>query len=132
MSSYGTLYMREIRKTQEYKDQYKIWWDSYIKTPSGWATRTVNRLKSKAKKKKIEFDLVKEDLSPPEFCPVLGIKLILDKNEGNDFNPSVDRIDNTKGYIKNNVRVISGRANRIKSDASADELIKILNYMESQ
>ena len=38
---------------------------------------------------------------------------------------SIDRIDSTKGYEKGNVWVISGRANRIKNDATPEELMRI-------
>ena len=36
--------------------------------------------------------------------------------------PSVDRIDPKKGYTPDNIRVISWRANSLKSDASLKEL----------
>jgi hypothetical protein len=36
--------------------------------------------------------------------------------------PSIDRIDPARGYIKENIWVISHRANQIKSDASHEEL----------
>lgn len=44
----------------------------------------------------------------------------------------LDRLVPSKGYIKGNVRWISSRAKRLKSDASIDELKKILKYMEEQ
>lgn len=44
----------------------------------------------------------------------------------------LDRLVPSKGYVKGNVRWISRRANRIKSDATIDELKKILKYMEEQ
>jgi hypothetical protein len=45
-----------------------------------------------------------------------------------DKKPTLDRINNDEGYIRGNVAIISFRANRIKSDASADELQAIANY----
>jgi hypothetical protein len=45
--------------------------------------------------------------------------------------PTLDRIDSTKGYIKENIQVISFKANRLKNNATVDELKSILKYMES-
>lgn len=91
-------------------------------------------LKKRAKLKGFEFNLELSDIPEiPEFCPVLGIPII--PNDGahcpTDNSPSVDRIDSTKGYIKGNVHIISNRANRIKSDATIDELRMVLNDYEN-
>lgn len=43
---------------------------------------------------------------------------------------TVDRIDPAKGYTKDNVRIISWRANRLKSNATISELEAILCYMK--
>jgi len=67
----------------------------------------------------------------PEFCPILGIKLEPGTGVQKDCNPSLDRIDNTKGYTKDNICVISLKANRLKNSASLDEIIKIKNYLEN-
>jgi hypothetical protein len=40
------------------------------------------------------------------------------------YSPSLDRIDNNKGYIKGNVEVISWKANIMKSNASPEELVE--------
>ena len=40
----------------------------------------------------------------------------------------MDRRDNSIGYTPENVVVVSWRANRIKSDASAAELQKLANF----
>ena len=90
-------------------------------------------LKKRAKQKGFDFDLTLDDIPQiPSVCPVLGIPIII--NEGNhwptDNSPSVDRIDSTKGYIKGNIRIISNRANRIKADATIDELRKVLEDYE--
>lgn len=70
----------------------------------------------------------------PDICPILGIVLNYDGNEysgwvRDDLSPSIDRIDSNKGYIKDNIQVISWRANRIKNDSTPEELLKIANYM---
>lgn len=75
--------------------------------------------KQRAKKKELEFNITLEDIVIPEYCPLLNIKLEkqFDKPRG-DTSPSLDRIDNTKGYIKGNVWVISNKANIIKNSSS--------------
>jgi hypothetical protein len=45
---------------------------------------------------------------------------------------SLDRIDSDKGYVKGNVQVISYRANMLKSNASIEELEKVLNWMKGE
>ena len=44
--------------------------------------------------------------------------------------PSIDRIDNTRGYVKDNIIIVSRRANILKKDATINELIKLANYYE--
>lgn len=79
-------------------------------------------IKSKAKRKGIEFNLTLEDIIFPEICPLLEIKLQMNKGHMEDNSYSLDRIDNTKGYIKGNVWVISNKANKIKNDATLEDL----------
>lgn len=88
----------------------------------------LSRIKSRAKRKGLDFNLETSDLIAPEYCPILGIKLCNSKH--NDNWPAVDRVDNSKGYTKGNIKIISYRANRIKSDATIEELKAIVNYME--
>lgn len=44
--------------------------------------------------------------------------------------PSLDRFIPANGYVIGNIRVISFRANRIKSDATLEEMRRVLSYME--
>jgi hypothetical protein len=60
----------------------------------------------------------------PTHCPLLGT-LLDTYSESVDVHPSIDRINPALGYVPGNVWIISHRANRIKSDASFEELIKI-------
>lgn len=84
--------------------------------------------KERSKKYKRYFDLTEEDIVIPKECPILGIPLM--KNEGNlqDSSPSIDRIDNTLGYTRDNIVVVSMKANRLKSDATVEELMKVAEF----
>lgn len=89
----------------------------------------LHRARSRAKLNGIPFEITKDDLEIPTHCPVLGIELNYysrQKNQPN--NASLDRIDNTKGYIRGNVIVISMRANQIKRDATIEELRLIFEF----
>jgi len=84
--------------------------------------------KYRARTRILKFNISLEDITIPEICPVLGIKIEQSKVSGEACpnSPSLDRIDSTKGYVKGNVRVISHRANALKSDATVEELQAIL------
>jgi hypothetical protein len=76
-----------------------------------------------AKKKSLPFNLDLSDIKIPERCPLLDIKLYKNGNFSNrDTSPSLDRIEPDIGYVKGNIRVVSYRANRIKNDATPEEL----------
>jgi hypothetical protein len=99
----------------------QIWEDKNL------LTKMVYRIKHRAKKLGIEFDIEPGDLEVPEVCPVLGIPIMFNRGKGySPTSPSVDRINPNKGYIKSNVRVISARANLLKSNATVEELTKVL------
>ena len=84
-----------------------------------------------AKRRGIYFDLKYTDFELPEYCPILGIKI--EYGAGSDGNApnhaSLDRIDNTKGYIPGNVMIVSRLANAMKNEASFEQLQSfITNY----
>jgi hypothetical protein len=85
--------------------------------------------KARAKKFAVEFTISESDIVIPENCPVLGIPLDWRNRE---YAASVDRIDISQGYVPGNVCVISGRANRLKSNATVNEIEAILNYMKKE
>lgn len=84
--------------------------------------------KRRAIKKQLPFDIdedyIKSIWQLDNICPITNIKYWEDNNNFNS--PSIDRIDNNKGYTKDNVRIISVKANFIKSNYSLDELEKII------
>ena len=86
--------------------------------------------KLRAKKKGLEFDITIDDITIPKLCPILGITLIKDGIKQNDNSPSIDRINNLKGYTKDNIQVISWKANNIKGIGSLEDHIKLVDYMQ--
>jgi hypothetical protein len=107
---------REYTKTQTGKEKHKAGRQRRAKTAYGmW-----RRLKDSAGGRGLEFNISIDDILIPVVCPLLGITL---EFNGSRYNtPSLDRIDNTKGYIKGNVWVISDLANRMKQNASIEDL----------
>jgi hypothetical protein len=84
------------------------------------------RVKSRAKHRGILFNIELSDIIIPEFCPVLGIKIICSGEKPRPNSPSIDRIIPSLGYVRGNIRIISNRANTLKSDATVEEMELIL------
>jgi hypothetical protein len=72
----------------------------------------------------IEFSITVEDIVIPKFCPYLNVPF---DNTTKDFAYSLDRIDSSKGYTKDNIRVISVLANIMKNKATEEQLIAFAN-----
>lgn len=90
--------------------------------------------KRRADQRGLEFDLTLDYLRSlvTWYCPALGIQLDWSlKGSGNTSpcSPSLDRIDSSKGYTKSNTVIISRRANTIKNDANAKELLLIGEWL---
>lgn len=101
----------------------------------------IRNSKYMAKRRNIPFNLKYTDFELPEFCPILGIKL--EYGSGNNGNApqhaTLDRIDNSKGYIPGNVMIISRLANAMKNSATFEQLTKfiesyslLINYINNQ
>lgn len=71
------------------------------------------------------------DLVWPTHCPILGIELDYFNDFRAENSPSFDQVIPDKGYVKGNVQIISYRANRIKNDGSAEEHMKIAEWLNS-
>lgn len=89
------------------------------------------RAKQRSKKYNKDFDLEFGDITIPENCPVLGVPIECHKGSsgGKPNSPALDRIDNSKGYTKDNIQIISHRANVMKADASKEELIAFAQWV---
>lgn len=92
-----------------------------IKNPLG---EILKDAKQHAKKNKREFDIDIEFLNKifneqQEKCVLTGIKF-------DDENlPSLDRIDSSKGYTKENIQLVLIRINKMKSDLKQNDFIDL-------
>jgi hypothetical protein len=87
--------------------------------------------RSNAKRAGVEFSIPFSELVFPTHCPVLGIELDYVSEGRKENSVSFDRIDPTKGYVSNNVVVVSLRANRIKNDGTPEEHQKIADFYKN-
>lgn len=104
------------RKEQRFKNNCNWIENNYEK-------KMLQQSKKNALYKNLEFNLELADIVIPETCPYLDVKLTKTQGIGRvDTNASLDRIDSNRGYTKDNIEVISFKANLIKRDASITEL----------
>ena len=101
--------------------------------------RMLSNAKKRAKNPKSpkQFNITAEDVlrvwPQDNRCPVLGYVL----NQGNtkfsfDTSPALDRIDSNKGYTPDNIIVMSNKANTLKSNATWQELKRIVDYINGK
>ena len=82
----------------------------------------VCRAQKRALKYGYDFDLEDSDIIIPEKCPILEVPFVLGSKGNYEYTPTIDRVDNNKGYTKDNIQVISKKANSMKNSASLEEL----------
>lgn len=98
----------------------------YRRTSEGIRKNLLVRAKIRGKRFGVEATITLNDIVLPEVCPILGIPLAVGVS---GHAPSLDRIDNTKGYVPGNVQVISEKANRMKNDASPTDLLLFAKWV---
>ena len=89
----------------------------------------LTKAKKRAKANNLPFNLTKDDIDVPEFCPALGIILKVNDGKLGDCSPTLDRLIPELGYVVGNICVISAKANRIKNNSSFEEMRKIAAWM---
>lgn len=92
--------------------------------------RLLYSVRNRAKKNNVECTITEEDIVVPEICPILLIKMYrVPGQRQHGPSPSLDRIDNSKGYVLGNVRVISYRANTLKNNMSFQQIERLYHYV---
>ena len=98
-----------------------------------WVHNNLVAVKGRAKRNGLDFDLDVDFLRSivTTHCPIFGVELIYGLKKDVDFTDrgkgaSLDRKDSARGYTKDNVWIISYRANSIKQDATIAELEQVV------
>lgn len=143
--------MKKYRQSQKFKDWQKVYRKKRREDPEyvaklkeskkqsfrrNYIHNLWKRTKDRAARKNLEFNLLESDIIIPEICPLLKIPLFIGTQNEYENSPTIDRIDNTKGYIKENCKIISMKANTMKNNATYDELKiffdNIFDYMQNK
>jgi len=119
----------EVRKKQK---------ERYNSSSYGRATKLIENAQVRLKNEE-KFDLTPEWVAKKiehGRCEVTGIPFDLTPPIGhrrNKYAPSLDRIDNSKGYTQNNVKVVIWFYNMAKNEYSHDELVSFArSLLESE
>lgn len=78
-------------------------------------------------KKPPPFTIVPSDIVVNNYCPQLGIRLVMNRGVCKDNSYSLDKIVPSKGYIPGNIQVVSNLFNRLKSDAENEQQLMDLH-----
>jgi hypothetical protein len=93
-------------------------------------------IRERSRRHGYESDLTVEDLPVlTNVCPVLGTRYQKGTLKNKDASPSVDRKNPNLPYLKkyaDNLVFISHKANRLKSNATVEDLEKIINYIRGR
>lgn len=121
------------RKKEYYTEQNKAWRDANKEHRKEHAAKKHRErkqnnpelylwkyAKSRASTDNMEFDIEVSDIIIPAVCPYFKTPFIMTDKQ---LAASLDRIDSTRGYTKDNIRVISYMANRMKNNATEEQLI---------
>lgn len=137
-SKYHSSYQRELRKSDEFKKEDRSYRKVYAATFSGMITNLLCAARDRAKKNNLEINLDREWVEQhllPMKCEATGVDLVLERREEcshTPFRPSIDRIDNTKGYTKDNCRLVCVIYNKAKSDYNDEDVMKMAKGLVSK
>lgn len=122
-----------LRRKEYYLEQNKAWRDANKEHRAEHAAKKHRErkqnspelylwkyAKARSKHDNMEFDLEVSDIVIPDICPYFKTPFVMGDKQ---LAASLDRIDSSRGYTKDNVRVISYKANRMKNNATEQELI---------
>jgi hypothetical protein len=120
---------REARRKNQKK--YEAFIREAMRTDKVWHSKELaSSARRRARRYGVPFSITYQDVIIPDYCPALGIKLERNKEKMSRNSATLDRIIPDLGYVPGNVVVISNKANNIKNDATADEILAVGNYFK--
>lgn len=124
-SSVRSARKARLKNPEKYRSQQRAYHNRHPEAKLYYGARY------RAKKLGLPFLIERADIVIPEQCPVLGISISRGREKLHDGSPTIDRLVAAVGYVRGNIHVISHRANRLKQDATTDELERILRWIRS-
>jgi hypothetical protein len=91
---------------------------------NSWFKMKASRAKSRSQNIRVPFNLTPDYLEKiwTHHCPVAGIEMLQDVDRNHPQLAELDRMIPDLGYVEGNVTFISTRMNRLKNDATLEEL----------
>lgn len=100
-----------------------------IKNPKfRWAVYCTYKACKRARRANVPFELNSKYVFSmlPDRCPIFGSEFKFSgAKTSTPESPTIDRLDPAKGYTKENIAVISLKANSIKNAYKSDDIIKV-------
>ena len=101
----------------------------------------LSNAKIRARQKGVTFSIKTKDIKAAwpkgNICPIFKINFEMGyskdraRKKQKAHSPSLDRIDPKKGYVPGNIAVISDLANRIKQDATIDQIEAVYRFLKN-
>lgn len=132
MASMTTEERTALRSVQRDKERERN--KKYKRDGKGHFHSWANAIKERAKRKNVPCDIDADFLQEimPTHCPVLGTELRRGTGRSSlPCSPTLDRIFPDRGYVRDNVIVVSKRANQIKSDATPEEIRRVADFYDA-
>ena len=122
---------RRCKECKRLQYHYKLKESNKIKDHIHLLKKRINGIKARCIKKNMYFDeninidfLINLYNNQNGLCAISGIKMTHYHNKGRCFtNLSIDRLDNTKGYLIDNIQLVCMAVNQMKSDLNEEELV---------
>jgi hypothetical protein len=116
---------KELCLEVERKTRYEV----IERDPQGkdYRLHMLRNTKARARRRNIFFDLTLDDIQIGTHCPILDVKFEVGRENWHN-SPSLDRIDNSRGYESDNVIVVCMMANSIKNQATPTQIRKVADF----
>jgi hypothetical protein len=113
-------------KRAQLRERDRLRWDADVQ---GYLWMTA---KKRAKKSGIEFTIKPKDVVVVDVCPIMGTPMRRYREKLDRESFSLDRVDNTKGYVPGNVKVISWIANQTKNNLTLEQIERLYKYSKGE